>query len=111
MTRESILVLIGILVALCPWSGIPLDWLRYALILAGLATAAIGWTLRERRVAADTPTVPVVAEPIEPVVGPEPAPQPQETVPVPAPVPEAPPVPQRRRSIDLPSRSSRIAKF
>lgn len=119
MTRESILIVLGILVALSPWSGLPFNWLMYALIVVGLAVAAIGWTLRERRIAQSAapvtavPELPVEIEKPEPVQEPETQPLPVQEEPVapaPEPAPFAPP-PRPRRSIDLPSRASRIAKF
>jgi hypothetical protein len=114
MTRESILIVLGILVALSPWSGLPLDWLMYALVVSGLAVAIIGWTLRERRTVQSSVPVQHTVEPVAPETVPEPAPAPIEEPPEqkPLPIEEAPAiVPARRRSIDMPSRASRIAKF
>lgn len=49
MTRESILIIIGILIALSPWSGLPLAWLTWFLLPAGVLVAVIAFTLRPRR--------------------------------------------------------------
>ncbi|MDB5245583.1 MAG: hypothetical protein JWN90_688 [Parcubacteria group bacterium] len=48
MSRESILMILGILIAISPWSGLPLSILAWILPLLGLATAFIGFTLRTR---------------------------------------------------------------
>lgn len=107
MTRETILILLGILIALSPWSGLPISWLGYGLVIVGAAVAIIGWTLRERGL----PQAPEPVHEAPPVETPAPV---IEELP-PAPVdeePPAPPVPPRRRpSVDMPSRASRIAKF
>ncbi len=49
MTRESILIALGILVALTPYSGLPLSLLAIVLPVLGLLIAAIGATLRVRK--------------------------------------------------------------
>ncbi|MDB5190408.1 MAG: hypothetical protein JWN49_734 [Parcubacteria group bacterium] len=48
MSRESILMILGILVAISPWSGLPLSILAWILPLLGLAITFIGFTLRTR---------------------------------------------------------------
>lgn len=48
MTRESILSIIGVLIALSPWSGLPLAWLSWFLLPAGVLVAVIAFTLRPR---------------------------------------------------------------
>ena len=48
MTRESILIILGVLVAISPWSGVPLAWLAWFLLPAGLVIAVIAYTLRAR---------------------------------------------------------------
>lgn len=52
MNRERILIVIGALVLLSPWSGLPLAWLTWILPVFGLATIAIGFTLHKRSVPA-----------------------------------------------------------
>lgn len=52
MSRESLLILIGILTALYPFSGLPLTWSIVLLPLSGALTALIGFTLRQKRLAA-----------------------------------------------------------
>lgn len=49
MSRESLLILIGMLTALYPYSGLPLSWSAFLLPLSGGLTVLIGFTLRERR--------------------------------------------------------------
>ena len=53
MSREPILVCLGILVAIAPFSGLPLSWLSISLPLLGLLIAFIGTTLvlRKNRIA------------------------------------------------------------
>ena len=50
MSRESMLIVLGALVVLSPFSGFPLAWLTWFYLFAGLLTAAIGATLRLRRI-------------------------------------------------------------
>jgi drug/metabolite transporter (DMT)-like permease len=51
MSRASILMLIGILVALSPHVGLPLSILAFVLPIAGALIAALAYTLRPRRAA------------------------------------------------------------
>jgi len=48
MTRETVLMILGALVFLSPWVGIPMMWLQWILLVLGLAIIAIGVTLRRR---------------------------------------------------------------
>jgi hypothetical protein len=56
MTREYVLMLLGILVLVSPWSGLPLAWLTWFLLAVGLAVVGIGFTLARRKAA--PPSVP-----------------------------------------------------
>lgn len=49
MTREHILMILGALVLISPWSGVPMEWLQWALLLIGLAVVGIAFTLRKRQ--------------------------------------------------------------
>jgi uncharacterized protein YacL len=49
MSRERILVLFGILIALSPFSGLPLAILTWILPLLGIVITLIGLTLASRR--------------------------------------------------------------
>jgi hypothetical protein len=49
MSRESLLVLLGILIALSPFSGLPLSCLMVALPVLGILVFGIGISLRARR--------------------------------------------------------------
>jgi hypothetical protein len=59
MSREKILVILGVLVLISPWSGLPLSWLLWVLSAIGLAVIAIGVTLRKRT----NTELPVVQDP------------------------------------------------
>lgn len=48
MTREHVLMVLGALVLLSPWSGIPMEFLEWALLLIGLAIIGIAFTMRKR---------------------------------------------------------------
>lgn len=50
MKRESILIVLGIIIMLSPWAGIPLSILRWILLILGLAILFIGFTMRRRAV-------------------------------------------------------------
>ncbi|MBP7741246.1 MAG: hypothetical protein KA104_00960 [Candidatus Pacebacteria bacterium] len=54
MSREPILVYLGVLVALAPFSGLPLSWLSFILPLLGVLIAFIGVTLTLRKNRAST---------------------------------------------------------
>lgn len=48
MTREHVLMVLGALVLLSPWSGIPMEWLQWALLLIGLAIIAVAFMMRRQ---------------------------------------------------------------
>jgi hypothetical protein len=48
MSRENILILLGLLVMLAPFSGLPISWLEFILPIIGLAVGAIGYSFRPR---------------------------------------------------------------
>lgn len=50
MSRENTLILVGILVALSPFSGLPHSWLSVLTPLLGVLVAIIGFTLHDRRI-------------------------------------------------------------
>lgn len=49
MSRESVLVLLGLLIVLSPFVGLPLEILAWILPVLGFAVAGIGVALRSRR--------------------------------------------------------------
>jgi len=66
MARETMVIILGALVALSPWSGLPLSWLSYGLVVMGLLLILIGSTLRARRLVMSVvrlPAVPFVPTP------------------------------------------------
>ncbi|MGE5541251.1 MAG: hypothetical protein ACM3TU_03150 [Bacillota bacterium] len=46
MTRSHILILIGILTLLAPFSGLPISWLEFVLPVFGLIVAGVGYSYR-----------------------------------------------------------------
>ncbi|MDB4992527.1 MAG: hypothetical protein JWL75_772 [Parcubacteria group bacterium] len=48
MSRERILIGLGVLILISPWSGLPLTWLMWILPVLGLAVIVIGFTLLTR---------------------------------------------------------------
>lgn len=48
MSRESIVFVIGFLVLIVPYLGVPEDWKLYFFIVAGTALMFIGYSLRRR---------------------------------------------------------------
>lgn len=70
MTRERVLMILGVLVLISPWSGLPLAWLAWILPAIGLIVVGIGLTLRGRSKPplAQPPSVPSIEhrEPQEP---------------------------------------------
>ncbi len=49
MSRESLLILIGTLVALSPFVGLPLAWLAFIVPALGGVTVLIGFSLSSRK--------------------------------------------------------------
>jgi hypothetical protein len=48
MSRTSLLIILGILVVLTPFSGLPLSWLSWILPIIGLIVIVIGVSLHRR---------------------------------------------------------------
>jgi hypothetical protein len=48
MTREQVLIVLGIIVLISPWSGLPLAWLTWILLGIGLVVIGIAFTLIRR---------------------------------------------------------------
>lgn len=48
MKRERILIILGVLTALAPFYGIPSSYMTVLLILFGLSSAYIGYTLSKK---------------------------------------------------------------
>jgi TRAP-type C4-dicarboxylate transport system permease small subunit len=46
MKRESFLVVLGVVIAISPFVGLPLSWLMYILPILGLLIVVIGISLR-----------------------------------------------------------------
>lgn len=55
MSKEGILITIGVLTALSPFSGLPLSWLSWILPILGIATIYIGYAARRSRAAQGLP--------------------------------------------------------
>lgn len=59
MKREKVLIVLGVLVLLSPWSGLPLTWLTWILLIIGAAVSAIGYSLwrknRTERITSEPP--------------------------------------------------------
>jgi len=53
MSRTTTLVILGILIFLTPFSGLPLSWLSWILPILGLAVVVSGLSLRQSRVRAE----------------------------------------------------------
>ena len=49
MSRESLLILVGILVALSPFVGLPLVWLAFVTPFLGAVVVLIGFSLVSRK--------------------------------------------------------------
>lgn len=50
MSREATLILVGVLVALSPFSGLPQGWLAVVLPFLGIVAGGIGYALRREQV-------------------------------------------------------------
>lgn len=49
MTRENVLILLGALVILAPFSGLPVSWLSFILPVLGAGIVGIGILMRSAR--------------------------------------------------------------
>lgn len=58
MSRVSTLILLGVLIALSPFLGLPLSILMWVLPILGLMVLLTGVSLRARRVRKETPVAP-----------------------------------------------------
>lgn len=56
MSRESLLIIVGILVALSPFVGLPLVWLAFVAPLLGAVIVLIGFSLVSRKRDMQRPT-------------------------------------------------------
>ncbi len=56
------LIILGVLIVLSPWSGLPHSWMQVLLVVLGLGVAAIAVTLRNRTAAPVLANVPADAE-------------------------------------------------
>lgn len=54
MSRETLLIVLGALVLVAPFSGLPMSWLMVLLPVCGSVTLGIGVSLRARRSRAAT---------------------------------------------------------
>ena len=50
MSFEATLILLGVLIAILPFVGIPYSWLMWFILLLGIAVAGVGTVLRAREV-------------------------------------------------------------
>ncbi len=50
MSRSSALILLGFLVVLAPFSGLPSNWLRTLIPVLGLGVIVVGFIVRAERV-------------------------------------------------------------
>jgi uncharacterized membrane protein len=49
MSRETVLIILAVLVAVSPFSGLPLTWLSWILPVIGLALLLIGISMHQNR--------------------------------------------------------------
>ena len=50
MSRDGLLITLGVLTALAPFSGVPFSWLTWFFVLVGILVALVGLLSRARRV-------------------------------------------------------------
>lgn len=55
MSRSNTLIVLGLIIGLVPFSGLPSLWLEFILPVAGLIVLFIGYAIRERRPRSETP--------------------------------------------------------
>jgi hypothetical protein len=70
MSRPATLIVLGILIFLSPFSGLPLSWLSWILPILGLGVLVSGLSLRQARVRAERRAAPsaVIAEEVIDIV-------------------------------------------
>lgn len=52
MSRESVLILFGLLVAFSPFSGLPISWLAWILPILGATVLVIGVSFKAQKILA-----------------------------------------------------------
>ncbi len=52
MSRESVLILCGLLVAFSPFSGLPVSWLAWLLPILGAVVIAVGVSFKAQKILA-----------------------------------------------------------
>jgi len=57
MSRESVLILLGVLTVFAPFSGLPVSWLAWILPVLGVCVVIIGVSLKLQQLLAPTPAV------------------------------------------------------
>lgn len=90
MSKSTTLIVLGVLIFLSPFIGLPTSWLSWLLPLFGIIVGVIGYLVR-MRAKQETPEVvhEVAAAPVVPVAAVEPAPVPTATFDIPTPEPHA----------------------
>jgi uncharacterized membrane protein len=58
MSRENFLILLGVLVLLSPFAGLPMTWLAWILPILGIFILIVGFTLRRSRKQPENPVAP-----------------------------------------------------
>jgi hypothetical protein len=57
MSRENFLILLGVLILLSPFAGLPMSILAWILPILGILVLVIGITLHRNRQPKETPTI------------------------------------------------------
>ncbi|HYE23359.1 MAG TPA: hypothetical protein VEA92_02840 [Candidatus Paceibacterota bacterium] len=65
MTRESLLIALGILLAITPFLGLPYSWIMVIIPVLSAGVVVIGVTLRKKRSAESSRVEPVAPPPYE----------------------------------------------
>ncbi len=60
MSRENILILLGLMTMLAPYSGLPISWLEFILPAIGLIVVLIASMVRASQRSIEAPSEPVV---------------------------------------------------
>jgi len=57
MSRESVLILLGVITAFAPFSGLPIVWLLWILPIVGICVVIIGISLKLQKLLTSIPAV------------------------------------------------------
>lgn len=76
MSRSSVLILVGIILIVAPFAGVPSSWLAFLIPFLGVIVCIVGFSVRESQVKNSMTAMAAAQSPKAEVTAEEPAPPP-----------------------------------